>query len=80
MGLKSPLDGCWDGRGRIELWRALAQRRRRTPSSGRLWQSFDPWGSAPCRWDDGLGDQDATQGRLDDVWSMWQRARLVWHV
>jgi hypothetical protein len=61
MGLKSPLDGCWDGRGRTELWRALAQRRRRTPSSGRLWQRFDPWGSAPCRWDDGLGDQNATR-------------------
>jgi hypothetical protein len=26
-----------------------------------FWQRFDPWGSAPCRWDDGLDDQDATQ-------------------
>ena len=36
MGLKSPSGGCWDGRGRIGLWRALAQRIRRTPSSGRF--------------------------------------------
>jgi hypothetical protein len=36
MGLKSPSDGCWDGRGRTELGRALAWRRRRTPSSGRF--------------------------------------------
>jgi hypothetical protein len=49
----------WQRQDRVV--RALAQRRRRTPSSGRLWQRFDPWGSAPCRWDDGLGDQDATR-------------------
>jgi hypothetical protein len=36
MGLKSPSDGCWDGRGRTELGRPLAWRRRRTPSSGRF--------------------------------------------
>jgi hypothetical protein len=27
-----------------------------------------------------LMDQDATQGSLDDFWSMWQRAGLLWHV
>ena len=34
MGLKSPSDGCWDGRGRTEWWWAPAWRRRRTSSSG----------------------------------------------
>jgi hypothetical protein len=44
-----------------------------------VWQGFDPWGSAPCRWDIDLDGLDATQGRLDDFWSMWQCAGLVWH-
>jgi hypothetical protein len=44
-----------------------------------FWQRFDLWGSTPCRWDDDLDGQDATQGRLDDFWSMWQRAGLLWH-
>ena len=32
---------------------------------------------------DGFDGQDATQGRLDDLWSMWHRAgtiRQVWQV
>ena len=48
MGLKSPSDGCWDGRGRTELWRALAWRRRRTPSSGRFGRDLTYGGSAPA--------------------------------
>ena len=31
-------------------------------------------GITPCRRDDGFDGQDATQSRLDDFWSMWQRA------
>jgi hypothetical protein len=30
--------------------------------------------------DDGFDGQDATQGRLDVFWSMWQCAGLVWHM
>jgi hypothetical protein len=26
-----------------------------------LWQRFDPWGSAPCRWDVDLDELDSTQ-------------------
>ena len=44
-----------------------------------FWQRFDPWGSAPGRWDVDLDGLDATQGRLDDFWSMWQCVGLVWH-
>jgi hypothetical protein len=36
-------------------------RRRRTPSSGRLWQRPSLWGSAPGRWDVDLDGQDATR-------------------
>jgi hypothetical protein len=39
-----------------------------------------PMGSAPCRWDVGFDDQDITQASLDDFWSMWQRAGLLWHM
>jgi hypothetical protein len=79
MGLKSPSDGCWDGRGRIELRQALAQGRRRTPSSGRFWQRFDLWGSALCKWDVDLDGLDATQDYMDAFWSRGQRVGLVWH-
>ena len=41
---------------------------------------IDLGGITPCRWDDGFDGQDVTQGRLDDFWSMWQRAGLLWHV
>ena len=30
MGLKSPSDGCWDGRDRTTLWWAIAREERRT--------------------------------------------------
>ena len=30
---------------------------------GTFWQRFDLWGSALCRWDDGLVDQDPTRAR-----------------
>ena len=52
MGLKSPSDGCWDGRGRKTLWRSLTQRRRRTPSSGHLAETI------------AHGDQPLTDGTL----------------
>jgi hypothetical protein len=52
MGLKSPPDGRWDGRGRTGLWRALAQRRRRTPSLGRFGRDL------------AYGDQPFTDGTL----------------
>ena len=45
-----------------------------------FWQRPSLWGSAPYRGDVDLDDQDATQGSLDDFWSMWQRAGLLWHV
>jgi hypothetical protein len=45
-----------------------------------FWQRPSLWGSAPYRWDVDLDDQDATQGSLDDFWSMWQRAGLLWHM
>jgi hypothetical protein len=41
---------------------------------------IDLGGITPCRWDDGFDGQDVTQGRLDDFWSMWQRAGTIWHV
>jgi hypothetical protein len=41
---------------------------------------IDLGGITPCRWNDGFDGQDATQGRLDDFWSMWQRAGTIWHV
>ena len=47
---------------------------------GTLWQRPSLWGSTLYRWDVDLDDQDATQGSLDDFWSMWQRAGLLWHV
>jgi hypothetical protein len=60
MGLKSPSDGRWDGRGRTGLRRALAQRRRRTPSSGRCDRDL-AYGDQPlCRWDVDLDGQDVT--------------------
>jgi len=34
MGLKSPSDGFWDGRGRTTLWWAFAQRRQRDVPPG----------------------------------------------
>jgi hypothetical protein len=45
-----------------------------------LWKIFDLGGITPCRWDDRFDGQDATQGRLDVFWSMWQCAGLVWHM
>jgi hypothetical protein len=45
-----------------------------------FWQRPSLWGSSPSRWDVDLDDQDATQGSLDDFWSMWQRVGLLWHV
>jgi hypothetical protein len=44
-----------------------------------FWQRLT-YGDQPLQMEDGFDGQDATQGRLDDFWSMWQRARLVWHV
>jgi hypothetical protein len=41
---------------------------------------IDLGGSPPCRWDDSFDGQDATQGRLDVFWRMWQCAWTIWHV
>ena len=41
---------------------------------------IDLRGITPCRWDDGFDGQDATQGRLDVFWRMWQCAWTIWHV
>jgi len=41
---------------------------------------IDLGGITPCRWDDGFDGQDATQDRLDVLWSRWQCAGLVWHM
>jgi hypothetical protein len=41
---------------------------------------IDLGGITPCRWDDGFNGQNATQGRLDDFWGMWQRVGTIWHV
>jgi hypothetical protein len=61
MGLKSLSDGRWDGRGRTEILRALAQRRGRTPSLGRFGRDL-AYGDQPLiRWDVGLVDQNATR-------------------
>ena len=80
MGLKSPLDGRWDGRGKTELWRAHAQRRRGTPSSGRFGIDHGLWGSAPGRWDVDHDGQDswttsrARGSHVGLVWHVWQVA------
>jgi len=60
MGLKSPSDGRWDGRGRTVVWRALAQRGRRTPSSGRFWHRLWPMVISPWQMDVDHDGQDAT--------------------
>ena len=39
-----------------------------------------PRGITHCRWHDGFDGQDATQGRLDVFWRMWQCAWTIWHV
>ena len=80
MGLKSPSDGYWDGRGRTTSWWALAWRRQKDALTRTLWQRFDLGGINPCIWDDGFDGQDATQGMLDDFWSMWHRAGTIWHM
>ena len=79
MGLKSPIDGRWDGRGRTELWRALAWRRRRTPSSGRFGRDW-PMGDQPLQVVWWLWWAGRHQGRLDDSWRMWQHVWTLWHV
>jgi len=80
MGLKSPSDGRWDGRGRIVLWRARTQRRRRTPSSGRFGRDHGLWGSAPYRWDVDTVDQDATRAGWMTSRARGSHVGLVWHV
>jgi len=80
MGLKSSSYGCWDGRGRTMSWWSLAWRRQKDTLTRTLWQRFDLEGITPCRWDDGFDGQDATQGRLDVFWRMWQCAWTIWHV
>jgi hypothetical protein len=39
-----------------------------------------PRGITRCRRDDGFDGQDATQGRLDVFWRMWQCVGITWHV
>ena len=66
MGLKSPSDGCWDGRGRTELWRALAWRRRSTPSSGRFGRDLT-YGDQPLQmgwWPWWIGRHPGQAGRF----------------
>jgi hypothetical protein len=66
MGLKSPSDGRWDGRGRTGFVTSPAQRRRGTPSPGRFGIDHGLWGSAPGRWDMDHDGQDATS----DSWTI----------
>ena len=48
MGMKSPLDGCWDGRGRTTSWWALAWRRQKDALTRTLWQRLTKGGSPPA--------------------------------
>jgi hypothetical protein len=41
---------------------------------------IDLWGISPCRWYDDFDGQDATIGRLDVSWRIWQRVWTLWHV
>jgi hypothetical protein len=58
MGLKSPSDGRWDGRGRTGFCDEPMHAEEKNAPSGRF--GIDLWGSAPGRWDMDHDGQDAT--------------------
>jgi hypothetical protein len=79
MGLKSPSDGRWDGRGRTVVTSPCTEKKKdaliRT-----FWQRSSLWGSAPYRWDVDLVDQDATRAGWTISRARGSHVGLVWHV
>jgi hypothetical protein len=45
-----------------------------------FWHRSSPWGSAPCRWDVDLVDQDATRAGWTTSRARGSHVGLVWHV
>jgi hypothetical protein len=72
MGLKSPSDGRWDGRGRTGLVMSPCTEKKRDALIRTFWQR--PWhmGISPLQLDVDLVDQDATRAG----WTI-SRARLA---
>jgi hypothetical protein len=60
MGLKSPSDGRWDGRGRTGFVTSPCTEKKKDALIRTFWQRPGLWGSALGRWDMDLDGQDAT--------------------
>jgi hypothetical protein len=80
MGLKSPLDGRWDGRGRTGCMTSpCTQRKKERPHQDVFGIDCGLWGSAPDRWTWTMMDRTPPLV-MDDFQGTWQLFRLVWHV
>jgi hypothetical protein len=80
MGLKSPSDGCWDGRGRTTLWWAICTKKEEGHPYQDTMAEPGLGGITHCRWDDCFWWTGRHLRQLDVFWSMWQCAGVIWHV
>ena len=65
MGLKSPSDGRWDGKGRTRFMTSPCTEKKRDALIRTFGIDHGLWGSAPGRWDMDHDGQDATS----DSWT-----------
>ena len=82
MGLKSPSDGCWDGRDRATLWWAIAQEGRRTFHPGHFCRAR-PRGNRPLQMER-LTLMDRTSPEIAGHWlervAVWWGYWHVWQL
>jgi hypothetical protein len=80
MGLKSPSDGRWDGRGRTGFVTSPYTEKKKDALIRTFWQR--PWlmGISPLQMDVDTVDQDATRAGWTTSRARGSHVGLVWHV
>jgi hypothetical protein len=71
MGLKSPLDGRWDGRGRTGFVTSPCTEEKKDALTRAFGIDHGLWGSAPGRWTWTMMDRTPPV-MLDDFQGTWQ--------
>jgi hypothetical protein len=71
MGLKSPSDGRWDGRGRTGFMMSPYTEEKKDALTRTFGIDHGLWGSAPGRWTWTMMDRTPPE-MLDDFQGTWQ--------